>query len=252
MNNPLKHHSQKYNVHPDYAKFRSFPFPFNGIVTAVLNKILHLDTWIRQRSVMAKATRHWVASQDRSYFPVYEFRPDDAKSDETLPAMVYYHGGAFVLTYAASHVGNMLEYANRARCAVFMVDYRLAPQHLFPKGFDDCYAALEWVAEKADWLHIDANRIAVMGDSAGGCFAAGVAQKAFDEKQITLRGQGLIYPALDNSCTTFSATEFSDAPIFNGVANKKMWDMSLQYTSVCSASQSSGSHGSCASAGGNR
>ena len=66
-----------------------------------------------------------------------------------------------------------------------------------------------------------------MGDSAGGCFAAGVAQKAFDEKRIKLCGQCLIYPALDNSCSTFSATNFTDAPIFNGVANKRMWEVYL-------------------------
>lgn len=217
----------KYAVHADYAKFRSFPFPFNGIVTSLLNKLMRFDVFIRQKRTMAKATQHWVASADRSYFPVYEFRPANAKPDEKLPALVYYHGGAFVLTYAGSHVANMLQYANRARCAVFLVDYRLAPKDIFPKGFEDCFTALEWVKDKADWLHVDVARIAVMGDSAGGCFAAGVAQKAFDEKLITLCGQGLIYPALDNSCSTYSATEFSDAPIFNGVANKKMWEVYL-------------------------
>jgi acetyl esterase len=225
----------KYAVHPDYAAFRSFPFPFNGMVTAVMNQLLKLDTCFRQRDVMAKATRHWVASKDRHYFPVYEFRPDNTQPDEILPAVVYYHGGAFVLTYASSHVANMLQYANGAHCAVFLVDYRLAPSHVFPKGFDDCYAALEWVAKEAEWLYIDANRIAVMGDSAGGCFSAGVAQKAFDEKHIHLRGQGLIYPALDNSCSTFSATNFSDAPIFNGVANKNMWNVYLPGYSASNA-----------------
>lgn len=219
--------NSKYAVHADYAKFRSFPFPFNGIATALMNQLMRFDVFIRQRTVMAKATQHWVASADRSYFPVYEFRPSNAAPDTKLPALVYCHGGAFVLTYAGSHVANVLQYANRAQCAVFLVDYRLAPRHIFPKGFEDCYAALAWVKKEADWLHIDAKRIAVMGDSAGGCLAAGVAQKAFDEKNITLCGQGLIYPALDNSCSTFSATHFSDAPIFNGVANKKMWDIYL-------------------------
>lgn len=217
----------KYPVHADYAKFRSFPFPFSGLVTAVMNRLLHLDTFIRQRDTMAKAAKHWVHSPDGHYFPVYEFRPDNVKRDEKLPAMVYYHGGAFVLSYASSHVANMLQYANGARCAVFLVDYRLAPRHVFPAGFEDCYAALEWVAKESERLHVDASRLAVMGDSAGGCFSAGVAQKALDEKRINLRGQGLLYPALDNSCTTFSATNFSDAPIFNGVANRKMWEVYL-------------------------
>ena len=226
---------QKYPVHPDYAKMPSILFPFNGIITAILNQWVLLDVQLRQRAVYKKAHKHWVASADRCYFPVYEFRPENAKPEENLPALVYYHGGAFVLTYASTHVANMQKYANRVGCAVFMVDYRLAPKNIFPKGFEDCYAALEWVADKADWLYVDAARIAVMGDSAGGCFAAGVAQKAFDEKNITLCGQGLIYPALDNGCSTFSATHFSDAPIFNGVANKKMWEVYLPDTFINNA-----------------
>jgi acetyl esterase/lipase len=226
---------QKYAVHPDYAKMPSAPFPFNGIVTGIINQWLMLDIWLRQRHVMARATKHWVASKDRSYFPVYEFRPKNAHPDEKLPAVIYYHGGAFVLKHASSHIANMPRYANNARCAVFLVDYRLAPEHVFPAGFEDCYAALEWVVEKADWLRVDSSRIAVMGDSAGGCFSAGVAQKAFDEKRINLCGQGLLYPALDNSCSTYSATTFFDAPIFNGVANKKMWEVYLPGYSASNA-----------------
>lgn len=217
---------KKYAVHPDYARIPSLPFPFNGIVTGLLNRCILLDVQLRQRGVMRKTVKHWVASSDRSYFPVYELRPDTARPDEKLPALVYYHGGAFVLTYASSHVANLQQYADRVHCSVFMVDYRLAPQHVFPKGFEDCWAVLQWIKEKADWLHVDASRIAVMGDSAGGCLSAGIAQKSLDEG-FSLRGQGLVYPALDNRCSTFSATAFDDAPVFNGVANKRMWEVYL-------------------------
>ncbi len=221
---------QKYAVHPDYAKMPSMPFPFNGIVLGLLNFWVEFDAQRQMKKVNARIAKHWVPSADRHYFPVYEFRPRNSHPEEKLPAVVYYHGGAFVLTYASSHAVNVAEYANRLNCAVFVVDYRLAPKHIFPKGFEDCYAAVEWVHDQADWLHVDPERIAVMGDSAGGCFSAGVAQKAFDEKRITLRGQVLVYPALDNSCSTFSATDFVDAPIFNGVANKKMWQVYLPGT----------------------
>ena len=226
---------QKYAVHPDYAKMPSMPFPFNGIVVGLLNRWVEFDAQRQMKKVNARIAKHWVPSADRQYFPVYEFRPRNAKPDEKLPAVVYYHGGAFVLTYASSHAVNVTEYANRLNCAVFVVDYRLAPKHIFPKGFEDCYAALEWVHDQAAWLHVDPERVAVMGDSAGGCFSAGVAQKAFDENRIKLRGQCLVYPALDNSCSTFSATNFSDAPIFNGVANKKMWEVYLPGYSASNA-----------------
>jgi acetyl esterase len=226
---------QKYAVHPDYAKMPSMPFPFNGIVVGLLNLWVEFDAQRQMKKVNARVAKHWVPSADRHYFPVYEFRPRNSHPEEKLPAVVYYHGGAFVLTYASSHAVNVAEYANRLNCAVFVVDYRLAPKHIFPKGFEDCYAAMEWVHDQADWLHVDPERIAVMGDSAGGCFSAGVAQKACDEKRIQLRGQCLVYPALDNSCSTFSATNFTDAPIFNGVANKKMWEVYLPGYSASNA-----------------
>lgn len=217
---------QKYAVHPDYAKLPSMPFPFGRISTTLINAWVEFDAQRQMKKLPATVAKHWVPSNDRQYFPVYEFRPANTHPDEKLPAVVYYHGGAFVLTYASSHVANLAKYASRLNCAVFMVDYRLAPQHLFPKGFEDCWAALQWVKDKAEWLHVDAGRIAVMGDSAGGCLSAGIAQKALDEN-FPLRGQCLVYPALDNTCSTYSATSFSDAPIFNGVANKRMWEVYL-------------------------
>lgn len=218
---------QKYPVHPDYANVPSMPFPFNGTVTGLLNRFLHLDTFFRQRKLLARVHRHWEASADRSYFPILELRPDYVPCHEVLPAVLYFHGGAFVLTYASSHLQTVAHYANQVRCSVFLVDYRLAPQHAFPKGFEDCYAALEWVAREAEWLFVDDRRLVVMGDSAGGTLAAGVAQKALDDRGPALRGQALVYPALDRHCRTHSATSYLDAPVFNGVANRRMWEVYL-------------------------
>jgi acetyl esterase/lipase len=164
---------------------------------------------------------------DGGSIKIYQFYPEN-RSDEPLPAVVYYHGGAFVLSYASTHVASVQEYANEANCMVFLVDYRLAPKHLFPTGFNDCYESLQWIHDNAEKLGVDPARLAVMGDSAGGAFSAGVAQKTLDEGGPELKGQVLVYPVCDRSCSTKSAIEFHDAPMFNGVANKKMWDMYLQ------------------------
>lgn len=220
--------NSKYAVHADFAHYPSFPFPFKGWVVALLNQFLHLDTFRQQRHVKRKAIPHQVKSIDGSVFEVLQFNPDHSGSNEKLPAIVYYHGGAFVLTYASTHVGAVNELAQTLRCRVFLVDYRLAPKHLFPKGFEDCYAALEWVHDNANQLGVDPARIAVMGDSAGGGFSATVAQKALDEKKVKLCAQVLIYPVADRTCTTRSAREYLDAPMFNGKANKEMWDMYLK------------------------
>jgi len=87
-----------------------------------------------------------------------------------------------------------------ARCAVFSVDYRLAPEHPFPAAVDDCFFATEYVHRNADSLKVDANRIAVGGDSAGGNLAAVVSLMARDRGEPALACQMLIYPATDQRC----------------------------------------------------
>jgi acetyl esterase len=218
----------KYPVHPDFAHYPSFPFPFNGIVIGILNQFLHFDTWRQQRHIKRKAISHQLTSADGLAFDVLQFNPDGADNNEKLPAIVYYHGGAFVLTYASTHVAAVDDLAQKLKCRVFLVDYRLSPKHLFPKGFDDCYAALEWVHDNANRLAVDAGRIAVMGDSAGGGFAATVAQKALDLKKVKLCAQVLIYPTTDRSCSTRTAREYVGAPMFDSKANTAMWAMYLK------------------------
>lgn len=219
---------KKYPVHADFAHYPAFPFPFNGLLVSVLNQFLHLQTFFTQRKIKAKAKLHLMRTQDGADIKIYQFNPDNIASGGKLPAILYFHGGAFVLTYASTHVQAMDFYANQSNCAVFMVDYRLAPAHPFPAGFNDCYAALQWLVNNADSLGIDANKIAVMGDSAGGAFSAGVAQKALDEKGPALRAQVLVYPAVDRTCSTPSAKNYIDAPLFDSVANTKMWEVYLR------------------------
>ncbi len=222
---------KEYAVHEDFKHYPAFPFPFNGVVTGLLNRFLHLDTFFRQRKVKAKAARHTVSMDGGASIDIYQFKPDNA-GNEPLPAMLYFHGGAFVLTYASTHVEAMDFYANQANCMVFMVDYRLAPANPFPAAFNDCYGALQWVEKNAAQLGVDPQRLVVGGDSAGGTLTAGVAQKALDDEQgPVLKGQMLIYPALDSTCSTRTAREYEKAPMFDAVANRKMWEVYLKNVS---------------------
>jgi len=219
----------KYAVHPDFAHYPYIPFHFSGpIVSRILNAFMKADTFFNQRHLLRKAVKHSVASADGSTFSVYQFNPDGAEPDDLLPAIIYFHGGGFVLTYASTHVVSMDIYAQRARCRVFMVDYRLGPKHVFPKGFEDCYAAWQWVVGNAENLGVDASRMAVAGDSAGGTLAAAIAQKVQDAGGQSIRGQLLIYPALDKSSSTESATSFRDTPLWNAGANINMWEVYLR------------------------
>lgn len=123
---------------------------------------------------------------------------------ETLPALVFFHGGGWTIGDLDTHDVVCRQLAVGARCAVFSVDYRLAPEHPFPAAVDDCFFATQYVHANAEKLGIDRARIAVGGDSAGGNLAAVVALMARDAGGPPLAYQLLIYPATDQRCESAS------------------------------------------------
>lgn len=129
--------------------------------------------------------------------PVRAYRPKGAGKDEVLPALVYFHGGGWVIGDLDTHDVVCRTLANGARCAVFSVEYRKAPESPFPAAVDDCFAALKFVSENENKLKIDPGRLAVGGDSAGGNLATVVALMARDAGGPALSFQLLIYPGTD-------------------------------------------------------
>jgi acetyl esterase len=127
----------------------------------------------------------------RSYRPVL---------NEVLPALVFFHGGGWTIGDLDTHDVVCRQLALGARCAVFSVDYRLAPEHPFPAAVEDCFSATRFVFDHAEKIRIDPDRIAVGGDSAGGNLAAVVALMARDQDGPPLVHQLLIYPATDQRC----------------------------------------------------
>jgi acetyl esterase len=124
--------------------------------------------------------------------------------DGPYPALVYYHGGGWVIGNLDSHDGICRSLTNLAKCAVISVDYRLAPEHPFPAAVEDSYVAAQWIFEHAAELNIDPSRIAVGGDSAGGNLAAVVAFLAKERGTPKLIHQLLIYPITSLSFDTVS------------------------------------------------
>ncbi len=114
-----------------------------------------------------------------------------------LPALIYFHGGGWVIGDLDTHDGVCRLLANSARSAVISVDYRLAPEHKFPAAVDDAVNATEWIAAHAAMLGIDPARLAIGGDSAGANLAAVACLIARDRGGPRLRHQLLLYPATD-------------------------------------------------------
>jgi acetyl esterase len=138
------------------------------------------------------------------------YRARATKDGETQPALVYFHGGGWVIGSLDSHDGVCRALANYGDCTVLSVDYRLAPEHKFPACVEDSIAATEWVWENAASLGVDRTRIAVGGDSAGGNLAAVVALAARDRGLPKLCAQILIYPACDMSKDHPSIAELAE------------------------------------------
>ena len=129
--------------------------------------------------------------------PVRAYRPKGAGRDEVLPALVYYHGGGWVIGDLDTHDVVCRTLANAARCAVFSVEYRKAPESPFPAAVDDCFSALSFISSSFSSLKINPKQLAVGGDSAGGNLATVMALMARDAGGPAISFQVLIYPGCD-------------------------------------------------------
>jgi acetyl esterase len=127
-----------------------------------------------------------------------------------FPALVFFHGGGWVIGDLETQDGVCRALANGADCVVVSVDYRLAPENKFPAAPEDSYAAAKWVAANAASINVDPARIAVGGDSAGGNLAAVTAQMARERGGPRLVFQLLVYPVTDGACDSTSYRDNAD------------------------------------------
>lgn len=137
--------------------------------------------------------------------PARLYVPEGAETP--APLTVFYHGGGWVICSIETHDALCRQIASKSGAPVLSIGYRLAPEHPFPAGLDDCYDALVWASGNGEALGIDPSRLAVAGDSAGGNLAAAVAIRARDEGGPRLRHQLLFYPVTDNDMSHPSYAE---------------------------------------------
>jgi len=145
------------------------------------------------------------------------------QANAPMAALLYIHGGGFVVGSIDTEHTNAAMLADRLGIAVVSVEYRLAPEHPYPAGLEDCYAALCWLHAQAEQLGVAVERIGVFGQSAGGGLSAALALLARDRGGPALCFQFLGIPELDDRLQTASMRAFTDTPLWNRPNAEVSW-----------------------------
>jgi acetyl esterase len=167
---------------------------------------------------------HSVEDADAEGVPIRIYRP--VETGEPSMALVYFHGGGWVVGSIDTHDGITRAIARRAGIVVVSVDYRLAPEHPFPAALEDAWTATQWVSSHAEELKLDVDRIGVGGDSSGGNLAAVVARRGRDHA-VPIALQLLLYPAISYAFDTPSYSYFSEGYGLTRDGMRWYWDQYL-------------------------
>ncbi len=141
-----------------------------------------------------------TVSTPEADIPVRIYTPHEGDS---YPLLVYFHGGAFFSGSIESHDEVVRPISMESGYKIISVDYRLAPEHPFPAGLEDCYNVTKWATEHQEELKWDGKNLAIAGDSSGGNLVAAVSYLARDKKEFTITKQVLFYPSLDLDFSEF-------------------------------------------------
>jgi len=186
------------------------------------NTKLHIA--LKQPLLQIHSVDHRSINGPTSNLPIRIYRPSE---ENNLPALVFFHGGGWVLNFLDIYEPALRKIAKNGNFVIIAVDYQKAPENSYPAPLDDCYATLKWVIENAKDLGVDLAAIGVGGDSAGGNLASSVALKASNEQLISLAFQLLIYPCNDYQMNYPSATNYSQGYGLTTQAMKWFWDQYL-------------------------
>lgn len=215
-----------YNLHPDMAALVAAKqaVPTEAASTAQRTSWDSYDAALRRPYPAGMEVCDTTLPREGWDIPVRIYRPKAAPKPS--PIAVYIHGGAFIKGSLDSGDPIAWGVAEQTGCMVVSLDYRLAPEHPFPTGVEDCYAAISYLAKHAGGLGGDPARIGMWGDSAGGNMVASCCLMARDRKGPKIAAQVLIYPCLTDELTLPAYETYRDAPVTTDGMDKA-WDLYL-------------------------
>ena len=213
----------KYHISRAFFPFSCFKPPISERFLAMA--VPHMKTpGFLYRDKALGVCRYEITSYDGASIECFLMTPADIGA--CAPCLIYMHGGGFVLPAAGYHYKNAMRYAKEAHCKVMFVNYRLAPANPHPVFFEDCYAAMCRVYDRAEEFGIDTDRIGIGGDSAGAALAVGVCMMARDRGHpVRFAFQMLPYPYLDARNSSASCQRFTDTPMWNSTLSERIAPM---------------------------
>ena len=183
------------------APSQAFPKSYELVVDEYKEVILDSMIWINLANTPQDQGETFAIESPKpgAHLTIHYYRPDNAGPDEKTPVVYYCHGGGYVMGNATMYGNGFREMANTLGATVFSVEYTLAidPTYTYHIELDEAYTGLTYVYEHADELKVDANKIVLMGESAGGGLTARMALWNKDKGNVPVRGAVLIYPMLD-------------------------------------------------------
>ena len=211
--------NMKYELNNELLNLSRAKVPLNVLLFPIVNAFLKLHKCVSDNRVNVKTVN--IPTEDGLMLKSYLIEPRE--NTGTLPCIVFYHGGGYLLRASKSHYQIAKMYADYTPCKVIFADYRLMPKYRFPIAVNDCYDTYKWVIANAEALGIDKNKIIVTGDSAGANASAAVSMMLCDNEQTLPIGAMLIYPVLDRRMITDSMKKYIDTPVWDAVRNRMFW-----------------------------
>lgn len=219
---------RKYNMSNKFFPFTVFKPPMGEKMLTAADSFLSLLIKLQKSGKKINVKKFSVKKENGEDVQCLFYEP--VGIPQNAPALVYCHGGGFVFRAAPHHYELAKAYALGAKCKVLMPDYALAPKNKYPKALEDCIDSYKWLYDNGESLGIDRQKIAVAGDSAGGCLAAQLSYIMKEKFNIIPCFQMLIYPVTDRLMNSQSNKVFTDTPVWNSELSKKMWKYYLGNT----------------------